>query len=230
MEALSHFRSCKRSKCGSHFEWWGRAVCSCLSHEGHDPDQASIELHWDECQDGASVRQQCGSCNAWTTGCWASTPCRSGCAVGRSSGSKTEVLPCVLNQRAPIVRTWVPRSILWHASESSLTWLDWRIVTIAKQRPARKRFLCLPVAGVAHSLSPLASLITFLSTLLVHWGSKGHPWGTGYILLERSVVPCCGERFSGHVPHCRYRDVARFCCGCPLWSGWEEESEGNVAE
>ena len=26
----------------------------------------------------------------------------------------------------------------------------------------------LPVAGVAHSLSPLASLITFLSTLLLH--------------------------------------------------------------
>ena len=33
----------------------------------------------------------------------------------------------------------------------------------------------LPVAGVAHSLSPLASLITFLSTTSVVCGSKGHP-------------------------------------------------------
>ena len=33
---------------------------------------------------------------------------------GRSSGSRTEVWPCVVNQRAPTVRTWVPRSILWH--------------------------------------------------------------------------------------------------------------------
>ena len=33
----------------------------------------------------------------------------------------------------------------------------------------------LPVAGVAHSLSPLASLITFLVHTSVACGSKGHP-------------------------------------------------------
>ena len=43
-----------------------------------------------------------------------------------------------------------------------------------------------------------------------------------YILHERSVISRCWRRFSGHVPHCRYRDFARFCCGCHLLSGWEK--------
>ena len=41
--------------------------------------------------------------------------------AARGGGSRSEVWQCVLNRRAPIVLTWVPRSILWHASESSLT-------------------------------------------------------------------------------------------------------------
>ena len=153
-------------------KWRGRAVCGSLSHEGHDPDQASIELHWDECQDGATARQQCGSCNAGTTGCWASTPCRSGCAVGAAVGQGQR---CAV--RAEPTRTNCANLGTKVHSVARFTKLFDMIRLVDRddsEAEASKETLPvpLPVAGVAHSSSPLASLITFLSTLVVH-GRQG---------------------------------------------------------
>ena len=106
-------------------------------------------------------------------------------------------------------------------------------MTTSKQRPARNRFLCLfPVAGVPHSLSPLASLIMFLSTLVVHGDARVFHETQARVAssLKGQYSLDVGRGFSGRVPHCRYRHSAGFRCGCILWSGWEEESERIVAK
>ena len=90
----------------------------------------------------------------------------------------------------------------------------------------------LPVAGVAQSSSPLASLMTFLSTLVVHrevrafheaeaWvasSSKGHfSLDMGRVLQGMFFIVGIGI-------------LLGFVVGILLCSGREEESEGNVAE
>ena len=59
----------------------------------------------------------------------------------------------------------------------------------------------LPVAGVAQSSSPLASLITFLSTLVVHGearvGRLSVTTQCGWLRLERIEITRCRQRYPG---------------------------------
>ena len=88
---------------------------------------------------------------------------------GHSSGSKINVLPCVLNPRAPIVLVCVRRStpVARFRERTGMIKPDDRD-DFESEASKETVPVPLPVAGVSQSLSPLASLVTFLSTLMLH--------------------------------------------------------------
>ena len=87
----------------------------------------------------------------------------------------------------------------------------------------------LPVAGVTRSSSPLASLITFLSTQLVQGEAKN------FDEAETRVASCrwvsSPSTWAGFFRACSSLLVScRVSLGYQLRSGLEEEPEGDVAE
>ena len=91
---------------------------------------------------------------------WESAPCRSGCVVGVAVRAEPTRTNCAdLGTKVHSVARFRELFDMINLKDRD----DFETEASKETLPVP-----LPVAGVAHGLSPLASLITFLSTLLLH--------------------------------------------------------------